>query len=166
MSVLLPPGALGLNAFNHPWKLHVSYLFPPLALIPLVLSTFLLEQVTSQFRLILEVPCWIEAPWLPTVLNMLIDVPLWCPVVKDLNTDVSVDQVLKGLPLLHLNFWLLRDVSCVDKGSLPLSASGLGDLSVYSKSLPAVLETMSILVCLRGFTKQWLFLSSFLASSV
>ena len=27
--------------------------------------------------------CWMEAPWLPTVLNMLADVPQQCPIIKD-----------------------------------------------------------------------------------
>ena len=36
----LPLGALGLNAFSHPWNFQVSYVFPPPALVPLVLSKF------------------------------------------------------------------------------------------------------------------------------
>ena len=72
----LPVGALGLNAFSHPWKYQVSYVFPPLALVPLVLSMFLEEHVSGQLRhLLLLAPCWMEVPWLPTVLNMLADVP-------------------------------------------------------------------------------------------
>ena len=51
-----------------------------------------------------------EAPWLPTVLNMLADVPVQCSIIKDLIVDVSVGQVLKGLPYLHLPFWLLSNV--------------------------------------------------------
>ena len=90
----LPLGALKLNAFHHPWSFQVSYVFPPLALVPLVLSKFLAEH----FRhLILVVPCWMETPWLPTVLNMLADVHWQCPIVKDLIMDVLVGQVLKGL---------------------------------------------------------------------
>ena len=72
----LPLGALGLNAFNHPWTFQVSYVFPPPALVPLVLSNFLAEYVKGQLRhLILVAPCWMEAPWLPAVLNMLADIP-------------------------------------------------------------------------------------------
>ena len=94
----LPLGALGLNVFSYPWTFQVSYVFPPPALVPLVLSKFLAEHVNGQLRhLILVVPCWMEAPWLPTVLNMLADVPQWCPIVKDLIMDVSVGLVLKGL---------------------------------------------------------------------
>ena len=42
---LLPAGALGLNMFNHQWKFQVGYVFLPPALIPLVLSKFLVEHV-------------------------------------------------------------------------------------------------------------------------
>ena len=94
----LPLGALRLNAFSHPWQFQVSYVFPPLALVPLVLSKFLAEHVNGQLRhLLLVAPCWMEAPWLPTVLNMLADVPWQCPLLKNLIMDVSVGQALKGL---------------------------------------------------------------------
>ena len=60
-------------------------MFPSLALVPLVLSKFLAEHVNGQLRhLLLAAPCWREAPWLPTVLNMLADVPWCCPIIKDL----------------------------------------------------------------------------------
>ena len=95
----LPLGSLGLNTFNHPWMFQVSYMFPPPAFVPLVLSKFLLEHVKGQIRwLILVAPCWMEAPWLPTVLNMLSDVPQLCPIIEDLIVDVLVGKVLKGLP--------------------------------------------------------------------
>ena len=107
----LPLGTLVLNAFSHLWKFQVSYVFPPPALVPLVLSKFLAEHVNGQLRhLLLVAPCWMEAPWLPTVLNMLADVPWWCPLVKDLIVDVSVGQALKGLQYLHLTLWLLSDM--------------------------------------------------------
>ena len=48
-------------------------MFSPPALVPLILSKFPSEHVISQFRLlILLAPCWMEATWLPTVLNMLV----------------------------------------------------------------------------------------------
>ena len=97
-------------------------MFLPPALVPLVLSKFLAEHVKGQLRwFILVAPCWMEAPWLPTVLNMLADVPQWCPIIKDLIMDVSVGQAPKGLPYLHLTLWLLSVVCSADKGSLPQS---------------------------------------------
>ena len=116
----LPLGALGLNAFNHPLTFQVNYLCPPLTLVPLGLSKFLAEHVKGQLRcLILVAPCWMEVPWLPTVLNMLADVPQQSPIIKHLIIDVSVGHVLKGLPYLHLNPWQLREVCYANKDSLP-----------------------------------------------
>ena len=96
-------------------------MFPPPALVPVVLSTFLTEHVKGQLRyLILVIPCWMEAPWLPTVLK-LADISWCCPIVKDLVIDVLVGHVLKSLPYLHLTLWLLRDVFCTERGSFPQS---------------------------------------------
>ena len=79
---------------------------------------------TVQFILpILLVPCWLEAPWPPTVLGMLQDIPYWFSIIEDLTMDVSVYWVLKGLHSLHLKLWLLRAVCSADKDSLPLSDS-------------------------------------------
>ena len=41
-------GALGSNAFNHPWTIQVSSVFSPPAFVCLVLSKFLVEHVTGQ----------------------------------------------------------------------------------------------------------------------
>ena len=113
----LPLRALGLNAFNHPWMFQVRYVFPPPALFPLVLSKFLAQHVKGQLSLlILVAACWIEAPWLPTVFNMLADIPQHCPIIKDLIVDVLVGYVFKGLAYLHLTLWLLRDVCCTERG--------------------------------------------------
>ena len=79
----LPLGALGLNALSHPWMFQVRYVFPPPTLVPLVLSKFLAKHVKGQLRcLILVTPYWMEAPWLPTVLNMLADIPWQCPIKR------------------------------------------------------------------------------------
>ena len=59
---------------------------------------FLADHAKGQFRLlILGAPCWMEAPLLPTVLNMLADVSLHCPIVQHLIMDVLIGQVLKSL---------------------------------------------------------------------
>ena len=95
-------GNIGVNAFNHPCKYQVSYVFPLLVLASLVLSKFLVEQVTDQFMLlILVAPWWMETLWLPTVLNMLKYIPHWFFIVTDHFRDVSVGWVLKCLSSLH-----------------------------------------------------------------
>ena len=81
----------------------VSYVFPLPELSSSIPVKFLAEHVTGHHRvLILNIPCWMEAAWLLTVLNMLEGVPYCSLMVKDLIRDVSVDQVLKGLASLHL----------------------------------------------------------------
>ena len=77
--------------------------------------------IVNSRHLILLAPCWIEAPWLPTILNMSTDVPWQCPIIKDLVMDNSSGQVLKGLQCLHLTLWLLSNVCLANRGSLPQS---------------------------------------------
>ena len=74
---------------------------PPTALLLLVLSKFLAEHVTAQFRLLTVVaPCWMEAPWIPTVLGMLADGPC-CPIIRDLIMVALLGWLFKDLQLLH-----------------------------------------------------------------
>ena len=152
----LPLGALELNAFSHPWKFQVSYVFPPLALVPLVLSKFLAEHVNGQLRhLLLVAPCWMEAPWLPTVLNMLVDVPWQCPLLKNLILDVLVGQALKVLQYLHLTLWLLSNMCYADRGSLPWSVrQWQGQLHHLHQGSTNNAGRSGPVVCLTGFTKQ------------
>ena len=101
---------------------YVVYSVSPPALVPLVLSTFLAEHVTGQLiLLILVAPYWMEFPCLSKALNMLKDIPCQCPIIRNLARDASVGWVLKALPSLPLTLWLLRDMYCIDKDSLPQS---------------------------------------------
>ena len=109
----LPPGAFGLNVSiflgSFRWGGLCVY-FPP-TWAPIVLSKLLAELLTGQFIiLIIIVPCWMEAPWLPSPLNMLADAPCQCHTVKHLIRDVSVDQVLRSLSSVHLSLCPLRQV--------------------------------------------------------
>ena len=114
----LPLRALGLNAFNSLCKFQVTYIFPPSALIPRVLSKFLAEYVTNQFKHLFQVaPCWIEAShssqWVQRHSSSV-------PHCKR-SHHVLVGWVLKALQLMHLTLWLLRVMCYGDKGSLPQS---------------------------------------------
>ena len=59
------------------------------------------------------------APWLPTVLNMLKDIPLHNPTIENLVRDILLCQLLLALLSLPLTFWLLRDTWCSHKNSFP-----------------------------------------------
>ena len=87
----LNTGCPGVECFHPPQTYQMSYVFLPPALFPKVPTKFLADHITGKFRLLILVsPCWVEAPWLPTVLNMLADIPHWYPIIKDLDMDVSV----------------------------------------------------------------------------
>ena len=139
----LPLRTLEWDAFNHPRTVK-WVMFPPPALVSLVLPKSQAEHVTGSFRLlILVAPCLMEATWFPTVPNMLDDIPCWCAFTNNLAMYVSMDWALKGLSLLQLSLWLLRDVCCSDRGSLPLSVrQWQGQLKHLGQKLPAVLEGM------------------------
>ena len=80
----------------------MSHVFPPSALVPLVMCTFLIEHVTGQLKLlILVAPCCTDDCCLPPVFNMLEDIPHYHPTITNLVMDVSMDRALNGLPKLH-----------------------------------------------------------------
>ena len=82
----------------------VSYVFPPLALASLLLSMFLTQHVTGQFRLpILVAPCWMEASWLPTVLNMLVSIPHCFPITKHLSHGCFSRHSVQGTAIPAFN---------------------------------------------------------------
>ena len=54
----------------------MSYVFPPPPLVPLVLSTFLAEDVTGQFILL------VAGFWLLWFNSLLEDITCQCPVIK------------------------------------------------------------------------------------
>ena len=117
----LPLGALGMNAFNHTrtfgwvmclFLLHWSPRFVQISCRTCQRST----QTSHSSGTLLG-----DASWIPTVLNLFVDIPHCCSIIINLNIDVLVNWVLKGLPSLHLTLGLLRDVCCADKGSLPQS---------------------------------------------
>ena len=54
----------------------------------LIISKFLAEHSTGQFKfLIPNVPYWVQVSWLPTVLNMLEDIPHQCPLIENCIRD-------------------------------------------------------------------------------
>ena len=89
---------------------------------------------------------------------MLEDIPSQGPIIQFHIIDILLDWVLKGLPLLYLTLWLLRDVCCTDEGSVPESIRQWQEqLECLQQSLPAILERMGQLVCSRGCTRQYHF---------
>ena len=130
----------------------VNYTFPPFALVPLVLSTFLAEQVICQSKcLTLVMLCLIEGPWIPSVLDIFEDGPCHCNMIKYLIRDMWVDCAVGDMWSPHLTLLLPLEVCCTDRGFLPGSVRGWGELSIYNKGFPAMFEWMGRLVLERTY---------------
>ena len=129
-------GALGLNVFNHPGKFGWVMCFLLLMLISLVLSRSLVEHITGQFRcLILVTPCWIEASWLPTVLNMLVDILYCSPNVKKSCHGWFNGLHAQGSAITAFNL-ACSAMFVLQTGVLflSISANGKSNSSVYDKN--------------------------------
>ena len=104
-------GSFVVKCFQPSSKYQVSYVFLSVVLVHVVMFKFLMEQVMGHFRLLfLVVAFWMEAFRIPTILNMLEYILCQCLIIKNLIGEASVDRVKRGLSLLHLTLWLVRDM--------------------------------------------------------
>ena len=76
-----------------PWTFPLLYAFPPPTLVPTVVNK--LRGSTS--RMLLIAPCWSDAPWLPTLLELTHDAPRRLRPSQDLLINVST-----GFPVSNL----------------------------------------------------------------
>ncbi len=74
VSPMLDPGAIAVDALSIPWTGHL-YMFPPAILLSKVLTKLQQEQCT----VILIAPAWPTQSWFPTLLSLLVDLPLELP---------------------------------------------------------------------------------------
>ena len=147
----LPLGAFELKTFNHSWQFWMSYIFPSTVLVPIVLFDFLVEHVTGQDRfLILCALCWMEAPWLPTIQNILEDILVSVPPKRPFQGWVDKPCAKWSDPL--------GDQRCVlhrKRFSPSVYQLMVGVVSIYIKSLLAILEKKA------GWCTQGVVLMSF-----
>ena len=131
----------------------MSYVFPS-TLVPLVLSKFLAGQIEEAVHTSHSSCTLLDGVFFTFHCSQHVeDVPHWCPIIKGLVRDVLVGQMLKGLPSLQLTLWLLREMCYAVMVSLPPSIRWWqGQVKIYNKGLPAMLEGMGKLVCSRGCT--------------
>ena len=133
--------SLGLNTFSHPWT--YSYVFPPPALVHMIISQFLWEHVIGQFRLlILMAPCWIDAFWLPTGFSMSGDIPHQCLIIKT-SYECFSSIGPHGSVVTALN--CLAAQGCVlhrQEFSSSVCRAVAGVACVYKTGLPTMLKRM------------------------
>ena len=76
-------GSLGVECFQLSLDISGELCISSSCICSPVLSEFLSEHVTGQFRLLILVSsCWMEATWLPTVLNMWKTLTHQCSFIK------------------------------------------------------------------------------------
>ena len=129
-----------------------ALIFPLPALISLVLSMFLGEHVTGEFRLlILVAPCWMGASLASHRPQHVGRHSLLVSHCKGSHHGCFSRLHAQGPTIAA--FYALeaqRCVLCRQGFFLSLSGSEGGILSIYSKSLPALLEGIGRLLCLSG----------------
>ena len=86
------PGAVAVNALHNEWSYDNMYCFPPYNLIPLIIRKVRAEEVT----ITLIAPYWTKQVWYPTLMRMLVKVPVLLPhrediIVNPVNPSKKVD---------------------------------------------------------------------------
>ena len=107
------PGAIAMDAFNIRWDFPLSYLFPPIFLIPMCLRKVMQEQVDC----ILIAPVWRSQPWYPALLSMLIERPLLLPQGRSILKLQGTDKIhpLCCQKKFQLTAWKISGKACKTK---------------------------------------------------
>ncbi|XP_040290011.1 uncharacterized protein LOC121002639 [Bufo bufo] len=74
------PEALAVDAFLQDWSVSHLYAFPPFSMIPRTL----LQVIRQQADLVLVVPFWGSQVWFPSLLRILVEIPVLLPTRSDL----------------------------------------------------------------------------------
>ena len=109
------PAAWAVDALSLPWENFDVYAFPPVSLIPQVISK-MMDQGCR--RMILIAPGWPKMPWFWDLVNLSVQIPLSLPLIKDLVTQPFNRLVYRNLSNLNLYAWLLESLPSRNKGSL------------------------------------------------
>ena len=107
VSPVLDPSAWAVDALSLRWEGLSAYAFPPFNLIPVVLSKML---SSTRCSVILIAPLWPQRSWFPTLLDLLIDLPVPLPLRPDLLSQGRRRTLHPNPSLLHLHAWRLSSV--------------------------------------------------------
>ena len=82
-----------------PWDGLQDYAFPPFGLLQCVIAKV---QQSRGLELTLVAPLWLQHPWFPDLLELLVAVPVFLPRRKDLLRQPHFHRFHQNLPVLRL----------------------------------------------------------------
>ena len=94
------PGAWKIDAFSFDWTDEKMYCFPPFCMLSLILARIRMQKAT----LTIIAPQWPKQVWFPTLLEMLVDIPLKLPMLKDIVLDPATGKNMRNAKLKLMAF--------------------------------------------------------------
>ena len=107
--------AWDVDALSLSWEHLSAYTFPPVSLIPQVVSK-LRDQGCR--RMILIAPGWPNMPWFWDLVDLSVQIPLSLPLITDLVTQPFNSLLHQNLNNLNLHAWLLEALPSNNTASL------------------------------------------------
>ena len=107
--------AWAVDALSLSWERLNAYAFPPVSLLPQVVS-----KIRDQgcHRMILIAPGWPNMPWFWDLVDLSVQIPFTLPLTRDLVTKPFNGLVHRSLPNLNLHAWLLEALPSGNTASL------------------------------------------------
>ena len=107
--------AWAVDALSLSWEHLNAYAFPPVSLLPQVLS-----KIRDQgcHRMILIAPGWPNMPWFWDLVDLSVQIPFTLPLTRDLVTQPFNGLVHRSLQNLNLHAWLLEALPSGSTASL------------------------------------------------
>ena len=107
--------AWAVDALSLQWDQLEAYAFPPVSLLPQVISKF---RDQGCRKMILIAPGWPNMPWFWDLVDLSVQIPFRLPLVRDLVTQPFNGMVHRNLTNLNLHAWLLEVLPSRNAGSL------------------------------------------------
>ena len=111
-SPIADPQSAGTDAMMQPWDDLQAYAFPPFGLLHRVISKV---RQSRGLELTLVAPFWPQHPWFLDLLELLVALPFFLPLRKDLLKQPHFHRFHQNLPVLPLTAYRLssdpRDTS-------------------------------------------------------
>ena len=119
---VLDPMSAGTDAMFQAWDVLEVYACPPFALVHQVLFKLRQSRGVSMTFVALF---WPQKIWFPELLDLLVDVPVAFPMLRDLLHQPHFHRLHQNLRMLRLIAWRLSSEPCVTKASLRLWLNNL-----------------------------------------